>query len=163
MITRDKEELTRHETHAKECHSNTSKTVVAAILLNVIVTLRVKSMSTNQGKSEVPVDNTDVWKRLNIATKVAIHINQDHAAEIIAIKKMIKEVDLDVMLIREKGYREVRQAFHQNNGPVLILMCDGKEKEIRINAANKEASNSMRHHGEKVIMKSGQIESFLVK
>ena len=42
-------------------------------------------------------------------------------------------------------------------------MYDVKAKEIIINAANKEANNNMRHYGEKVITKAGQISSMPVK
>ena len=75
----------------------------------------------------------------------------------------MKEADLDTMLIRYQGYSEVRQAFRQNPSLELILMCDEKAKEIRINAVNKETNNDMRYYGEKVFMKAGQIASFPVK
>ena len=42
-------------------------------------------------------------------------------------------------------------------------MCYGKSKEAIINVANKEDNNNMRHYGEKVIMKAGQIVSISVK
>ena len=75
----------------------------------------------------------------------------------------MEEAYLEIMLIRKQGYREVRQAFHQNPGPGLMLMCDGKAKEIRINVVNKEDNNNMRHYGEKVIMKAGKITSMPMK
>ena len=42
-------------------------------------------------------------------------------------------------------------------------MGDEKVKEIIINAVNKETNNNMRHHGEQVIMKGGQMSCFPVK
>ena len=44
-----------------------------------------------------------------------------------------------------------------------MQMCDTKAKEIRINAVNKVINNNMRHYGEQVIMKGGQIASLPVK
>ena len=80
-----------------------------------------------------------------------------------SLKKLMEEVELDTVLIREQGNREVMQAFHMNHGPELIRMCDGKSKEIRINAVSKEDNDNVVRYGEKVIMKSGQIESMPVK
>ena len=60
----------------------------------------------------------------------------------------MNKADLNIMLIREQGHREVRQAFHQNPGPKLIQMCDKKAREIRLSAATKEISNNIRHYGE---------------
>ena len=79
-----------------------------------------------------------------------------------SLKKLMEEVELDTVLIREQGNREVMQAFHMNHGPELIRMCDGKLKEVISNAVNKE-DNSMRHHGEKLIKKAGKTSSMLVK
>ena len=141
-------------------HFKKSETV---ILLDIIATLRVKSMNTNQGKVEVHLDNEDIYKREKSVTKVTNHFNQDSAAEIIAIKKLMEEADLDVMLIREQVNREVRPIFHQNPGPELIRMCDGKAKEIRINAVNKRDNNNMRYYTDKVIMKKGKIAHIPVK
>ena len=55
-----------------------------------------------------------------------------------SINKLIKEVDLDVMLIREKGHSEVRQAFHLNLDPKWMQTCDTKAKEIRMNTETKD-------------------------
>ena len=57
----------------------------------------------------------------------------------------MKEACMDIMLIKEQGYRQVRQAFRQNPGPKLMNICDEKAKEIRINAVNKVTNNNMRH------------------
>ena len=149
--------------HAKEWNFYTPKTVEAVILSDLIVLLRAKVRSTNQGKVDVHIDNKEIWKRINTSTRVANHFNQDYSTEIIAIKKLTKEANLDIMMIREQGHREVRQAFHQNPGSKLTQMCDTKSKEIRINAVNKVINNNMRHYGKQVIMKGGQIVSFLVK
>ena len=91
------------------------------------------------------------------------HFDQDSASEIKVIKKLITEAYLEMMLIREQGHREVRKAFQQNPGPKLIKMCDEKAKEVIISTSNTETSNNMRHRGEQVIMKGGQISSFPVK
>ena len=108
MMAREKEELMSHEVCAKEWNFNTSKTAEAVILLGLIATLRAKVRNTNQGKVDVHMDNKEIWKRINTTTRVANHFNQDSAAEIIAIKKLMKEAHLDIMLTREKGHREVR-------------------------------------------------------
>ena len=97
-----KEELMRHELHAKEWNLNTSKTSEAVILLDLVTTLRAKARNTNQGRVEVHVDNKDIWRRTSTTTRVVIHFNQDSAAEMIAINKLIKEADLDATLMREK-------------------------------------------------------------
>ena len=69
-----------------------------------------------------------------------------------SINKLIKEVDLDVMLILEQGHGEVQQAFHLKPGPKLIQMCDAKAKDIRMNVETKVTNNNMRHCREKVII-----------
>ena len=87
--------------HAKDWHLNTSKTTEVAILLNLIVTVRVKPISTGQGKVEVQIENKDIRKRINTVTKVANHFNPDSEAEIIAIKKLMGEAYLEITMIRE--------------------------------------------------------------
>ena len=57
------------------------------------------------------------------------HSNQYFAAEIIAIKNLMEEADLDIILMRRQGHREARKDFHQNPGPELIRMCDEKSKK----------------------------------
>ena len=54
------------------------------------------------------MENKDILKWINTRASVVNHFNQDSAAEIIAIKKFMKEEDLETMLIREDGHREVR-------------------------------------------------------
>ena len=44
-----------------------------------------------------------------------------------------------------------------------MQMCDAKAKDIRMNAETKEMNNNMRHYGEKVIIKDGQIKFLTVK
>ena len=109
------------------------------------------------------MDDKEIWKGINIITSVANHFNQFSAAEIIAIKKLMKESDLDIILIREQDHVEVRQVFYQNHGPELMQMCDEKSKEIRINYFNEINNDNMSYYGEQVIMKGCQIESFPVK
>ena len=89
-MTREKEELTSHEMNTKEWNFNTSKRAEAVILLDTIATLRVKLRNTNQGKEEVHTDSKELWKRINIRTRISNHFNQDSSAEIIAIKKLMK-------------------------------------------------------------------------
>ena len=40
----------------------------------------------------------------------------------------MKEADLDIMLKREPGHREVSQTFWKNPGPMLIKICDEEVK-----------------------------------
>ena len=87
--------------HAKEWNFNTSKTAEAVILLDLIATLRAKAKNTNQGKVKVHMDNKDIGKRINTTTRVANNFNQDSTSETIVIRKLMKEADLDIMLIRE--------------------------------------------------------------
>ena len=90
-------------------------------------------------------------------TRIVNHFNQDSADEIKAIKKLIKEADLDMKLIREQGHREVRQTFQQNPGPKLIKIRYEKAKEIRNSAASKATTHNIRHHGNQVIIKGGKM------
>ena len=76
---------------------------------------------------------------------------------------MMKKVDLEIMLKREEGHREVRQTFQQNHVPKLIKTCNEKVKKVRMSAANKETSKNFMCCVDKVIMKGGQIEFLLVK
>ena len=48
-------------------------------------------------------------------------------------------------------------------GPKLIQMCDKKAKQVRKRAAHQETSNNMRHYGEKMLMRGGQIASMPMK
>ena len=105
----------------------------------------MKSLNTNKGKADGHVDNKEMWRRMNTTTSVENHFNQDSVAEIKSIKKLMKEVDLGIMLIREQGHRKVRQIFQQNPGPKLIKMHDRKAKEVRISADNNATRNNMRH------------------
>ena len=59
MMTRDKEELMSHETHAKEWSFNTLKAVEAVILLHLIATLRMKSYNINKGKIDSHMNNRE--------------------------------------------------------------------------------------------------------
>ena len=74
----------------------------------------MKKQNTNKGKIDVYIDNKKIWRRIETTVKVANHFNQDLAAEIKSIKRLMKEADLDIMLIGEKCYREVRQTFQKN-------------------------------------------------
>ena len=125
-----KEGLMSHDLHAKEWNLNTLKTLEAVILLDLVATLKSKSRNINQGIVEVHMDNKNTWRRTNTTTRVANHHNQDSSEETITKKKLIKEADLDVGLIREQGHREVRQTFHLNPGPKLIHICDQKQKKV---------------------------------
>ena len=50
------------------------------------------------------MDNKETWRRTSTPTRVANHFNQDSVSEIKAIKKLMKETELDIILIREKGH-----------------------------------------------------------
>ena len=139
------------------------KTSEAVVLLGLVAKQWTKARNTNQGRVEVHIDNKDIWRRINTTTRFPIHFNQDSTVEIIEIKELIKEKDLDVMLIRDQGHGEVRKSFHLNSGPKLTKMCDTKGKESRMNTETKVMNNNMRHYGEKVIVKDGKITSLLVK
>ena len=106
--------------HATDCNLRMSKITEAVILLNLIATLRIKSHNTNKVKIDVHMYNKEIWRRKENTTKVENHFNQDSTAEIIAVKIMMKEVDLNIMLKIEQGHREVRQTFQQHPGPKLI-------------------------------------------
>ena len=60
MMTRENEELIIYEMHEKDWKLSTSKTAEAAILLDLIATLRIKSRNTNQGKVDVHIDNIEI-------------------------------------------------------------------------------------------------------
>lgn len=67
----------------------------------------------------------------------------------------MKEVDLELTLIRDQGNRGVRHTFQQNTGPKLIKMCNEKAKEVRKSAPTKVINYNMRNYGEKVTTKGG--------
>ena len=71
------------------------------MLLDLIAALRMRSRNTNKGKVNVHVDNKQIWRRVNTSRRFADHFNQDSVAEIKAIKKLMKEADLGIKLIRE--------------------------------------------------------------
>ena len=79
------------------------------------------------------------------------------------MNKLMKEVDIDITLIREQGYREERQTFQKNPVPKLIKMCNEKAKEVRNSATNKATSHKMKHYGKQVITKGVQIGSLTFK
>ena len=54
------------------------------------------------------MDNKETWRRVNTIVSVSNHFNHDSGAKIKAIKKLMKEVDLEIILIRDQGHREVR-------------------------------------------------------
>ena len=109
------------------------------------------------------MDNKEMWRRIESTKKVANHFNKDSVAEAKAIKRMMKEAALDMILKRELGHREVRQIFEKNSGLILIKICDEEEKKARMKETYEETINSMKHCGDQVIMKEGQIASFPVK
>ena len=57
------------------------------------------------------MDNKQTWRQMKTTTKVANLFNQNSAAEIKSIQKLMQKEDLDVMLIREQGHREVKQTL----------------------------------------------------
>ena len=59
MITRENEELTSHEIHAKDWNIDTLKTAEAVILLYSITMLRMISRRINQGKVDIHMDNKE--------------------------------------------------------------------------------------------------------
>ena len=71
------------------------------MLLDLIAILLVKLINTNQEKVDVHVDKRDAWKRVNSVTNVENHFNLFSEEEIIDIKKLMEEADLDKTLIRE--------------------------------------------------------------
>ena len=77
------------------------------------------------------MDNKETWRRVNSTTRVANHSNQDSAAEVKAIKSMMRKVDLEITLISQHRHRDVIQNFDQNPGPKSIKMCDEKAKQVR--------------------------------
>ena len=110
-MTREKEEVISHKMHAKDWKLNTSKTAEAVILLDLVATLRMKSRKTNQGKGDVYMNNKETWIRTKTSARVVNHFDQDLAAKLKAMTKLIKEVNLDMTLMREQGHREARQKF----------------------------------------------------
>ena len=123
----------------------------------------MKSCNTNQGKIDIHMDNIEAWRRIESTTKVANHFHQDSSTEIKAIKRIMKEEDLNIMLKRKPGYREVRQTFQKNPVPILIEICDKEVKKVQTKVTDKETSNKMRHYGDQVILKEGQLSSLPVK
>ena len=79
----------------------------------------MKSCHTNQWKKDTHIDNREMWRRIEITTKVENHFNQDSVVAIKVIKIMMKEVDLDMMLKTEQGCREIK-TLKQN--PRLMLI-----------------------------------------
>ena len=75
------------------------------------------------------MDNRDAWRRIESTTKVANDFNQDSAAETKAIKIMMKEVDLDMMMKKEQGCREVIKTLQQNPRLMLIKICVEEAKK----------------------------------
>ena len=72
---------------------------------------------------------------------------------------MMKEEDIDTILKREAGHRELRQTFQQNPGPMIIKICDEEAKKVLTKVTDEGNSNNIRHYGVQVIMKEGQIAS----
>ena len=100
IMKRENEELIIHEMHAKDWKLNASKILEAVILLDLITMLRAKSQIKHQGKVDVCMDDREMWIITNTSTIVENRFNQDSAAEINSIKKLMKEADLDITLIR---------------------------------------------------------------
>ena len=123
-MTRENEGLISHEMHANYWNLDTLKKEEVLIPLELIATLRMRSWNKNQVKVDVHMENKEIWRRFNISTRFVNHFNQDSAAEIMYVNKLMKEVDLGITLIRDQGRMEVRQTFQQNSSPKLITMCD---------------------------------------
>ena len=87
-------------------------------------------MSVDQGKAVECMDNRDIWKRVSTATHIVNHFNQDSAAEVIAIKTLMEEPYLDLIMSRDQGRMEVRQAFHKSHGPELLRAHNGNQKKL---------------------------------
>ena len=123
----------------------------------------MKSCHINQWKIDTHIDNREMWRRIEITTKVENHFNQDSAVEIKVIKRMMKEVNLDMKLKRKPGHKEVWQTLYQNTGQMLIKICDEEGKKVRMKKSDKEASNNMMHCGNQVTTKEVQIDFFQIK
>ena len=93
------------------------------------------------------MENRETRRRIESTTKVTNRFNQDSAAGTKAIKRMVTEADLGMMLKREPGHREATQIFQQNTGPMLIKIFDEEAKKVRMKVTDKETRNNMRHHG----------------
>ena len=92
---------------AKDWGFNTSKTSEVVTLLDLIVNLRKKSYDINQEKIHICVDNREKQRRIDSTTKVINHFNKNSAAEMKAIKRIMKETCTDAML-KKLAHEEIR-------------------------------------------------------
>ena len=66
----------------------------------------------DQGTISVVTDNEAIWKMVNRLLQVANQLNQDIAAEAIAMKRLIKQVIITIILDKVEAYKKLKTMFH---------------------------------------------------
>ena len=81
---------------------NTTRTVEAIILLDMIWTINDKSYNIMDTKMIIAMDNKAVWRMIYRGMKVPNYYNQDAAAEVSAIERITQQCNVNLQI--EKVY-----------------------------------------------------------
>ena len=85
-----KEILMEKEVFLKEWEMNTPRIAEAVILLDMIYTINRKSYNINGIDMMVAIDNKAVFRMVHRGLVILNHFNQDAAAEVSLVKKLIE-------------------------------------------------------------------------
>ena len=127
----------KYEMHTKEWKYNIPKKVEVLVLLDLITTMNKKSHCIINSTISIAIDNKKIQKITYRKIVVVNQYNQDSAAKITAIKRIIEQSLIEIFINRVLAYKESRQTFEQSLRLQLIKLCNENAKRVKIYTDNK--------------------------
>ena len=93
-------------------------------LLDLIELLRIKGREITSGKIEIGFDNRRSHRRIIQEIMKPSICAQEAGAEIMQIRRIIKEVTFEIDLVLVKGHKSPRGSYNQVPLEHLIKECD---------------------------------------
>ena len=125
--------LIQRELYHKEWNDNINMVAETITLLDLIELLRIKGREITSGKIKIGFDNRSSHRRIIQEIMKPSICTQEAGAEIMQIRRIIKEVTFEIDLVLVKGYKSLRGSYNQVLLEHLIKECDIQSKEVRRN------------------------------
>ena len=100
------------------------------ILLDLVQTLYYKARQIEERGIIITFDNKEMWRMANEEMKISNHYNQDAAAEVLVVDRLVREMNIDIVLNKVYAYRELKTSFLQDPIIHMVKICYIKANQV---------------------------------
>ena len=142
----------RHIIYSKEQKYNTYIEGEATVVLDMIEMIYYKSRHITSTSIMIHNDNRLLIRLVGIEIFKENQFIIEARAKIAHIKQIIKEssISIEVQLILD--HPKINRLCIKDSRLHLILLCDKKAKEVRVNTVNQNAISNVRYFGKYIII-----------